>query len=88
VLSRYVIFDEISLLKSTISQRVKTIKIKDVSQQVDVDATLPCPIGSVLVGISLNMTLSRNHVTILDVEQVEKDVKLFVAIRIKLNLRK
>ena len=40
MLSKYVTFDETSLLKSTISQRVERLKTKDVSQRVEVDATL------------------------------------------------
>ena len=48
VLSQHVIFDETSLLKSTISQQVERLKTKDVSQWVEVDATPP-PVGSVSI---------------------------------------
>ena len=37
VLSKHVMFNETSLLKSTISQQVERLKIKDVSQQVEID---------------------------------------------------
>ena len=39
VLSRDVIFDEASILKSTISQQVEIERTKEVSQQVESDAT-------------------------------------------------
>ena len=49
VLSKHVTFDEMSLLKSTVSQQVERMKINDVSQRVEVDATPPTPVGSVSV---------------------------------------
>ena len=52
VLSRYVTFDEASLMKSTVSQQVERMKTKDVLQPVHVDATPPSPVVSVSVGIS------------------------------------
>ena len=45
LLSRYVTFDEDSLLKFTISQQVKRMKTKDRSQWVEVDVTPPSPVG-------------------------------------------
>jgi len=68
MLSRYVIFDETLLLKSTVSQRVEMIKIKDVSQLVEIDATLPSLVGSVSVEISLDVTPSAGCVTVLNAE--------------------
>jgi len=72
--------DETSLLKST--QQVERLKTKDVSQRVEVDATLPPPVGSVSVRISPNVT-PDDHVASFDIKQVEdiaENVKLFVAI--------
>ena len=68
VLSMYVTFDEVSLLKSTVSQQVKRMKTKDVSQRVEVDATPPSPVGSVSVEISLDVTSGEDHITVLDAE--------------------
>ena len=51
VLSKHVAFDDASLLKSTVSQRVKRTKTKNVLQQVEVDATPLPPVGSVSVGL-------------------------------------
>ena len=68
VLSKYVTYDETSLLMSTVSQQVERTKIKDVSQRVEIDATLPSPVGSVSVRISLDMTPSENHVASFDAE--------------------
>ena len=47
VLSQHVTFDETSVLKSTVSQQVERTKTKEVSQRVEVDATLSSPVGSV-----------------------------------------
>ena len=47
VLSQHVTFDETLLLKVIISQQVERLKIKDVSQRVEVDATPPPPVGLV-----------------------------------------
>jgi len=41
VLNRCIIFDESLLLNSIISQQVKRMKIEDVTQRVEVDATPP-----------------------------------------------
>ena len=45
---------------------------KDVSQRVEVDATLPSPIDSVSVEISPYWTSSRDRAVSLDTEQVEE----------------
>ena len=50
-------FDETSLLKSTISQQVERLKTKDILQRVEVDATPSSLVGSASVRISLDMTL-------------------------------
>ena len=57
VLSKHVTFDETSLLKSTVSQRVERTKTKDVLQQVEVDATALPPDGSVSVRTSTDVIL-------------------------------
>ena len=57
MLSKYVTFEETSLLKSTISQQVERLKTKDVLQQVEVDATALPPDGSVSVRTSTNVIL-------------------------------
>ena len=57
MLSRYVTFNEASLLNSTVSQQVERMKTKGVSQWVEVDATPLSPVGLVLVGISQDLTL-------------------------------
>jgi len=88
VLSRYVTFDEASLLKSIISQQVERTKTKDVSQWVKVDATPLSPVSSMSVGISSDVTHGGNCVAILNtehVEDIEEDVELFAAIGTKLN---
>jgi len=56
MLSKYIAFDEASLLKSTVSQQVERIKTKDVSQWVKVDTTPPSRVGSVSVRFSLDVT--------------------------------
>ena len=88
VLNRYVTFDEASLLKSTISQRVERMKTKDISQRVEVDATPPSPVGSVSANISPNVTPGGDHVAGLDAEQAEEDVELFEGIETKMNPQK
>ena len=49
VLSRHVMFDETSVLMSTISQQVERMETKEVSQRVEVGATPPTLVGSVSV---------------------------------------
>ena len=39
VMSQHITFDETSVLKSTVSQQGERMKTKEVSQQVEVDAT-------------------------------------------------
>ena len=51
ILSRDIIFDKASILKPTISQHVEISKTKDVSQQVENDATLPSLESSVSLEI-------------------------------------
>jgi len=68
VLSKYVTFYEVSLLKSTISQQVERMKTKDVPQRVEVDATPPSSVGSVSVEISLDVTMGGDYVAVLDAE--------------------
>ena len=56
------------------------IKTKIVSQRVEVDATLPSPVGSVSVKTSPDVTPGEDHVTRIDTEQVEdidENVELF-----------
>ena len=57
------------------------MKAKDGSQRVNVDATPPSPVGSILVGISSDETSGENHVVVLDAKHVE----LFVAKETKTN---
>jgi len=88
VLSQHVTFDETSLLKSTVSQQVERIKTKDVSQRVEVDATPPPPVGSILVWTSPDVTLGGDHVASFDAEQVEyidENIELFTAIGTKIK---
>ena len=56
------------MLKFTVSQQVERMKINDVSQRVEVDATLPSPVGSVSVRTSPDVTPGKNHVASLDAE--------------------
>ena len=70
-MSKNVTFDETSLLKSNISQQVERLKIKDVSQRVEVDATSPPPVGSTSVRTSPDVTPSGDHIASFDAEQVE-----------------
>jgi len=91
VLSQHVTFDETSVLKSTVSQQVERTKTKEVSQRVEVDATPPSLVGLVLVKTSPDMTPGGDHVARVDIEQVEdidENVELFVAIRTKVKPRK
>ena len=68
MLSNYVTFDEVSLLKSIVSHHVERMKTKYVSQQMEVYATPLPPAGSVSFGISPDMTLGEDHIAVLDVE--------------------
>ena len=88
LLSKHVMFNETSLLKSTISQQVEKMKIKNVSQWVKVDATPPSPDNSISVEISLNVTPGGDHVASLDAEQIEGKADLVVAEETKKNLQK
>jgi len=81
VLSKYISFNETSLLNSAISQQVERLKTKDVSQQVGVNATPPSLVGSISVGIYQKVTPGRDHVAVMDTKQVE----LFAVKRTKLN---
>ena len=90
-LSRHVTFDETLLLKSTISQQVERLKTKGVSQRVEVDATPPHLVDSVSVRTSPDVTPGGDYVASSDAEQVEdidENVELFVAIGTKIKLRK
>jgi len=67
------------------------LKTKDVSQRVEVDATPPSPVGSVLVRTSLDVTAGGDHVASFDtkhVEDIDKNIELFAAIGTKIKLRK
>ena len=78
------------MLKSTVSQRVERTNTKVVSQRVEVDATPPSPVGSVLVKTSPDVTLGEDHVAKVDAEQVEdidQNVELFAAIGTKVKPR-
>ena len=86
MLSKHVIFDETSLLKSTISQQVERLKTKDVSQRVEVNATPPTPVGSVTVRTSPDVIMDGDHADSFDAEQLEdidENIELFAAIRTK-----
>ena len=55
---------------------------------MEVDATLPSPVGSVSVRTLPDVTPGGNHVASFDAEQVkdiDENVKLFAAIRTKIN---
>ena len=58
-------------MKSTISQQVERLKIKKVSQQEEVDATSPPPVGLVSVRTSPDVTLGGDHIASFDAEHVE-----------------
>ena len=60
------------------------MKTKDVSQQVEVDATPPFSVGSISVRISPDMTPGGDHVAILNDEQVEQ-IDLIAVKRTKKN---
>ena len=62
MLSRHVTFDEISVLKSTVSQQVERTETKEVSHRVEVDATPPSPVGLVSVKTSPDVTPGGDHV--------------------------
>jgi len=58
---------------------------------VEIDATPPPPVGSVLIRTSPDVTPGEDHVASFDAEQVEhidENVKLFKAIKTKINPRK
>ena len=67
-MSRNVTFGETLALKSTVSQQVERTKTKDESQRVEVDATPPPLVGSVLVRTLPDVTSGRDHVASFDVE--------------------
>jgi len=67
VLSKYITFDETSLLKSTILPGGE-IEDKDVSQRVEVDATPPPPVGSVSIKTSPDVIPSGDHIASFDAE--------------------
>ena len=71
VWSKYVIFDEISLLKSIMSQQAERMKTKNVLQRVKIDATPLSPIFLILVGISPVIISGGDYVALLDTEQID-----------------
>jgi len=76
------------VLKSTVSQQMERTKTKDISHRVDVDATAPPLVGFVSVRTSPDVTPGGDNVAIFDAKQVEdidKNVKLFATIRIKIK---
>ena len=76
------------MLKSTVSQQVERTEIKEVSQQVEADATPPSPVSSVSVKTSPDVTPGEDHVARVDTEQVEdidENVELFAAIGTKIK---
>ena len=77
------------MLKSTVSQQVERTETKEVSQQVEVDATPPSPVGSVSVKTLSDVTPGGDHVVRVDTEQVEdiENVELFAAIGTKVKSR-
>jgi len=85
MLSKHVTFDETSLLKSTISQQVKRLKIKDVSQWLEADATPLSPDDSVSIEISSDVTPSGDQIASLDAEHIERKVDLVAAEGTKKN---
>ena len=64
---------------------MERIKIKDISQRVEVDATPPSPVTLVSFGILPDATPGGDYVAGLDAEQVEEKVDLIVAIETKVN---
>ena len=71
VLSRYVMFDEASMLRPN-SQQMESMKSKEVSQRVEDDATSRSQVGSV----SFVTSPDGDHVACLDVEHVEDHCSL------------
>ena len=66
-------------------------KTKNVLQQVEVDATPQSPVGSVSVRTSPDVTPGGDHMASFyakQVEDVDKNVELFAAIRITISPRK
>ena len=91
MLSQHVTFDETSLLKSTISHRVKRLRTKDVSQRMEVDATPPPLVGSISVRTLQDVTPDGDHVASFDskqVEDIDENIELFAAIGTKINPRR
>ena len=81
-------FDETSVLKSTVSQQVERTETKEVSQRVEVDATSPSPVGSVSARTSPDVAPGEDHVASFNAEQVDvidENVKLFAAIGTKIK---
>ena len=87
VLSRFVTFDEPSMLRPN-SQQVEGMKTKEVSQQVEDDATPRSLVDSISVEIVLDVTLGGDHVAILDAKHVEEKVDLIAVRRTKKNQQK
>ena len=88
LVSQHITFDETSSLKFTVSQQVERTKTKEVSQRVKVDATPRTPVGLVSVKTLPDVTPGGDHVARVKTEQVEdidENVELFTAIRIKIN---
>jgi len=71
VLSRDVIFDEASILKSTISQQVEIERTKEVSQQVESDATSSSLERSVSLKIIPKVTQDSGQVAEQDADNDE-----------------
>ena len=70
-MSRAVTFDEASMLKHTISQLVEIEKIKEISQQVESDATSPSLERSVSLEIIPTVTHGGDHVADQNVDDDE-----------------
>ena len=69
-----VTLDVASMVKATVSQQVETMKTKsEVSQQVEVDATLHYLVGSISSGIPSVVTPSGDWAADMDIEPDEKD---------------
>ena len=67
------------------------MKTKEVSQRVEVHATPPSPVGSVLVKTLSDVIPGGDHVAGVDTEQVEdidENVELFAAIETRIKPRK
>ena len=52
---------------------------------MEVDAILPSPFCFSIIWISLDVTKGSDHIAYLDVEDIDEDVELFVAIGTKMN---